>query len=115
MTAYTSQTVASRLGYSLGRVVRFFMHDSNPLLRWSKRLALSTVLLVLSINLLSWLAGAVMGFLTIGFILFAMAKADLAVYPGARSTYGSSGSSEHSITPNPGEYDHPDYSLYYED
>ena len=56
MTAYTSQTVASRLGYSLGRVVRFFLHDSNLVLRWFKRLTLLSVVLFLgtTVQLDNW-------------------------------------------------------------
>lgn len=37
MTAHTSQGLANRLGYGLGRVVLFFLVDENLVLRWVKR------------------------------------------------------------------------------
>lgn len=76
MTTYTSQGLASRLGYGLGRVVRFFLHDQNPTLRWVKRLVLMSVILLFSIPLFSWITSVLMGVATIALFLLVMAKAE---------------------------------------
>lgn len=76
MTAYTSQTVASRLGYGLGRVVRFFLHDSNLVLRWFKRLTLLSVVLFFSVPLLNWIIGMLTAVAFIATTTLIMAKVD---------------------------------------
>ncbi len=115
MTTQTSQGVAGRLGYGFGRGVRFFLYDQNPTLRWVKRLILVSVVLLLSMNLASWFVGAFMGLLTIGLVFFVLSKGELGNRSGMGSIHRGGEMYEHSIVPNPGDYDHPDYSLNYED
>lgn len=80
MTAYTSQTVASRLGYSLGRAVRIVWCSENRTLRWVKRLAL----IALAVYSWLWLTHAFIAAFTVGIILLA-----LVVGCGSRSGMGS--------------------------
>lgn len=80
MTVQTSQGVASRLGYGLGRFVRFFLLDQNPTLRWVKRFALASVLLYLSVGLLNGIVSMFMAVLTIGLILLALIKGDFSMF-----------------------------------
>lgn len=68
MTAYTSQTVASRLGYSLGRAVRIVWCSENRTLRWVKRLSL----IALAVYSWVWLAHALMAALTAVLIVIAV-------------------------------------------
>ena len=72
MTAYTSQTFASRLGYSLGRAVRIVWCSENRTLRWVKRLAL----IALAVYSWVWLAHTFMAVLTVGLILLALVVGD---------------------------------------
>lgn len=69
--------VANRLGYSIGRVIRFFLVDSNSLLRWVKRAVLLALLTAVAVQFLSWVAGAVLSLISFGLILFVLAKGDL--------------------------------------
>jgi len=79
MTVQTSQGLASRLGYGLGRGVRFFLADENVVLRWTKRLVLFAVILFFSTAFFHWLAGAIMTIVSFGLILFAAVKGDNSV------------------------------------
>lgn len=115
MTTQTSQGVAGRLGYGLGRGVRFFLYDQNSTLRWVKRLILVSMVMFLSLSLASWFVGAFMGLLTIGLVFFVLSKGEFGSHSGMGSIRSGGEMYEHSIVPNPGDYDHPDYSLYYED
>jgi len=72
MTVNTSQTVASRLGYSLGRAVRAVWCSENRTLRWVKRLAL----IALAVYSWVWLAHAFVAVLTVGLILLALVVGD---------------------------------------
>ncbi len=81
MTVQTSQGPASRLGYGLGRGVRFFLADENVVLRWTKRLVLFAAILFFSTVIFHWLAGAIMTIVSFGLILFVLAKGDFSVLP----------------------------------
>jgi hypothetical protein len=69
--------LANRLGYSIGRVIRFFLVDSNSLRRWVKRAVLLVLLTAGAVQFLSWFAGAVLSLISFGLILFVLAKGDL--------------------------------------
>ncbi|NWA23906.1 hypothetical protein HX866_03285 [Pseudomonas gingeri] len=79
MTVQSSQGLASRLGYGLGRGVRFFLADENVVLRWTKRLVLFAAILFFSTVLFHWLAGAIMTMVSFGLILWAAVKGDASV------------------------------------
>ncbi|MEB0205604.1 hypothetical protein [Pseudomonas sp. CCC3.1] len=59
MTTQSSQSFTGRLGYGLGRGVRFFLVDKNVALRWGKRAAFAGVIAILIAYAGSVLAGAV--------------------------------------------------------
>lgn len=69
--------LANRLGYSLGRVIRFFLVDSNSLLRWFKRAVLLILLTAVAVQFLSWFAGSVLSLTSFGLILFVLARGDI--------------------------------------
>ncbi len=50
MTVHSSQGLASRLGFGLGRGVRFLLTDSNVALRWIKRTVLAGIALFFAVN-----------------------------------------------------------------
>ncbi|QUW66261.1 hypothetical protein KFQ04_01655 [Pseudomonas synxantha] len=68
MAANTSQTVASRLGYGLGQVVRLVWCSQNRTLRFAKRLAF----IAFTVYSWVWLSHAVMAVLTTVLILIAV-------------------------------------------
>lgn len=98
MTVNTSQTVASRLGYSLGRAVRAVWYSENRTLRWVKRLAL----IALAVYSWVWLAHAVIAALTVGLILLAVVLGG-----GLRPAVVSA----NVYKPFQSEYDNDPYSL----
>lgn len=53
MTAKTSQGVAGRFGYGLGRVVRLVWCSQRRTVRWVKRLVVAAMLLYLSADIFS--------------------------------------------------------------
>jgi len=69
--------LANRLGYCIGRVIRFFLVDSNSLLRWVKRAVLLILLTLVAVQFFSWFAGAVLSVISFGLILFVLARGDL--------------------------------------
>lgn len=69
--------LANRLGYGIGRIIRFFLVDSNSLLRWAKRAVLLVLLTAVAVQFLSWFAGSVLSVISFGLILFVLAKGDL--------------------------------------
>ena len=84
MTTQTTQGFASRLGYGLGRCVRFFFHDQNPALRWVKRCALFILIAVLVAQTVTWFVSAFLSIVCFGLIIWALPKMDVA--PGAASS-----------------------------
>lgn len=80
MTTHTTQGVASRMGYGLGRVARFLLYDRNPVLRWVKRGALVVAAVFFSAEILNWIGHIFMAVLTIGLILFAIVKGDFSLH-----------------------------------
>jgi len=65
MTTQTSQGVASRLGYGLGRVVRLVWFSQSRTVRWVKRLALIAV----AVYSWSWFVHAFLAVLTVGLVI----------------------------------------------
>ncbi|WP_278939355.1 hypothetical protein [Pseudomonas helleri] len=57
MATQSSQSVAARLGYGLGRGVRFFVVDENVVLRWIKR----TILIGLIVIFIAFVGSVMMG------------------------------------------------------
>ncbi|RMT95099.1 hypothetical protein ALP39_200238 [Pseudomonas marginalis pv. marginalis] len=87
MTLQASQAFASRLGYGLGRCVRFFLRDPNPAVRWMKRLVFFAALLFLSTHFFHWLAGTLLTVISMVLIVYAAAKGDFSVLDELAGTY----------------------------
>ena len=79
MSLQSSQGFAGRLGYGLGRCLRFFLRDPNPTIRWMKRLVFFASALFLSIHFFHWLAGALLTLISMVLIVYAMAKGDFSI------------------------------------
>lgn len=114
MTAVT-KGFASRLGFGVGRTLRFFMNDRNVGLRWVKRAFLVTALLVVLVNSFSWLLGSLLTIGCLGLALFALVKGDGSLLDGSAIAECSEAEDDYSTHPNRGEYDNPNYYLYYKD
>ena len=74
MTAHTSQGLANRLGYSLGRVVLFFLIDNNVVLRWVKRAVLVALVYAFFAHFSRGTVSALMTPLILLFIVLIVAK-----------------------------------------
>ena len=66
MATQSSQSFAARLGYGLGRGVRFFLVDENVVVRWVKRCGLAILLLFVTFNLPLNFAGELITVLVVG-------------------------------------------------
>ncbi|HEJ5511580.1 TPA: hypothetical protein SMN97_006333, partial [Pseudomonas aeruginosa] len=60
MNAHTNKGFASRVGFGLGTLVRFCLHDRRPVVRWVKRVSLLVVLFVIFAQNFTWMASAFM-------------------------------------------------------
>ncbi|MBM0728243.1 hypothetical protein JOY19_34890, partial [Pseudomonas aeruginosa] len=56
MNAHANKGFAARVGYALGSIVRFFLHDRRPVLRWVKRVSLFVALFIILVQNFTWLA-----------------------------------------------------------
>lgn len=112
MTAVT-KGFASRLGFGVGRTLRFFLNDRNVGLRWVKRGLLGAALLVVFLSSFSWLLGSLLTLGCLGLGLFTLVKGDGSLLDGSTSADGTD--EDYSTHPNRGEYDNPNYYLYYKD
>lgn len=119
MTAATKNSIAFRLGRALGYVARFCLHDRNPTLRWGKRVAGAAIFLTLVISSFSWLATSLLSLGCLGLVALALVKGDFSFLSAVlehRSEQQRTDDEEYSSrAPFYGEYDHPDYYLYYKD
>ncbi|HFL2091388.1 hypothetical protein QK430_26245 [Pseudomonas aeruginosa] len=115
MNAHTSKGFASRAGFGLGTFVRFCLHDHRPVVRWVKRVTLLVVLFVIFAENFTWLASAFMTLLSFGLIGLVLVKGDLSLLPQVTHANSSSFDDDgvESRAPFRGEYEHPDYHLYY--
>lgn len=80
MITNTSQGVASRIGYGLGRCVRFCLHDQNPKVRWAKRLALMFLAVYFSADIFNFVGQIFIAVLTFSLILLAFVKGDASIF-----------------------------------
>ena len=76
MATQSSQGVAARLGYGLGRGVRFFLFDRRASLQTLKRIIFFGMLLFCFFQVFSWFIGASLSIVSFGLILLALAKGD---------------------------------------
>ncbi|MCO3054603.1 hypothetical protein FA249_32895, partial [Pseudomonas aeruginosa] len=60
MNAHANKGFAARVGYALGSIVRFFLHDRRPVLRWVKRVSLFVALFIILVQNFTWLASTFM-------------------------------------------------------
>lgn len=114
MTAVT-KGFASRLGFGVGRTLRFFMNDRNVVLRWVKRALLGTALLLVLVNSFSWILGSLLTVGCLGLAVFAFVNGDGSLLGGSSSAECSATEDDYAVHPNRGEYDNPNYYLYYKD
>ncbi|MGV8259666.1 hypothetical protein [Pseudomonas aeruginosa] len=77
MDAHANKGFASRIGFGLGTLVRFCLHDRRPAVRWVKRTCLVVVLFVIFAQNFTWLASAFMTLMSFGLIGFALVKGDV--------------------------------------
>lgn len=77
MSFQASQGYASRLGYALGKGVRYFLQDRNPALRWIKRTGIFILAAALLAQVVSWLAGVALSIGCVGLIVWALSKAEV--------------------------------------
>lgn len=79
MNAHTNKGFASRVGFGLGTLVRFCLHDRRPVVRWVKRACLAVVLFVIFAQNFTWLASAFMSLLCMGLVGWALVKGDFSI------------------------------------
>ncbi|WP_079394953.1 hypothetical protein [Pseudomonas aeruginosa] len=77
MNAHTNKGIASRVGFGLGTLVRFCLHDRRPTVRCVKRVSLLIVLFVVLVQNFTWLASAVMTLLSFGLMSLVLVKGNL--------------------------------------
>ncbi|MFC6298166.1 hypothetical protein GNF76_19355 [Pseudomonas sp. CCM 7893] len=87
MTAQTSQRIASRLGYGLGKIVRLVWFSQNRTLRLAKRLVLALVLLYFSADILSGIVSVAVFALAFGGGLWVLSSR-ISEPPSKRVEYG---------------------------
>ncbi|WP_423810916.1 hypothetical protein, partial [Pseudomonas aeruginosa] len=63
--------------YALGSIVRFFLHDRRPVLRWVKRVSLFVALFIILVQNFTWLASAFMTLLSFGLMSLVLVKGNL--------------------------------------
>ena len=80
MNAHTNKGFASRVGFGLGTLVRFCLHDRRPVVRWVKRVSLLVVLFVIFAQNFTWMASAFMTLLSFGLIGWALVKGDFSIF-----------------------------------
>lgn len=80
MNAHTNKGFASRVGFGLGMLVRFCLHDRRPVLRWIKRVSLFLVLFVVLVQNFTWLASGFLTLLSFGLIGLALVKGDFSIF-----------------------------------
>ncbi|MCO4067678.1 hypothetical protein FA101_28385 [Pseudomonas aeruginosa] len=80
MNAHANKGFASRVGYALGMLVRFCLHDRRPVMRWVKRVSLLVVLFVIFAQNFTWMASAFMTLLSFGLIGWALVKGDFSIF-----------------------------------
>ncbi|WP_238943499.1 hypothetical protein [Pseudomonas sp. BDPW] len=115
MNAHTNKGFASRIGFGLGTLVRFCLHDRRPAVRWVKRTCLVVVLFVIFAQNFTWLTSTFMSILLICAVFFLIAQAGASDGPDLVRKINEGADSEFGGIPNRGEYDHPDYYNYYSD
>ena len=74
MSSQTSKGLASRMGYGLGRAVRFMLADSNVALRWIKRTVFASVLIFIALWFGRDLVSASISLLVLGIGLIALTR-----------------------------------------
>ncbi|MFP7789437.1 hypothetical protein ACLHUA_33590 [Pseudomonas aeruginosa] len=79
MNAHANKGFAARVGYALGSIVRFFLHDRRPVLRWVKRVSLFVALFIILVQNFTWLASAFMSLLCMGLVGWALVKGDFSI------------------------------------
>ncbi|AKE72078.1 TPA: hypothetical protein ACGJ7L_000937 [Pseudomonas aeruginosa] len=77
MNAHTNKGIASRVGFGLGTLVRFCLHDRRPTVRCVKRVSLLVVLFVVLVQNFTWLASAFMTLLSFGLMSLVLVKGNL--------------------------------------
>ncbi|EPH0640865.1 hypothetical protein ACSYE6_30590 [Pseudomonas aeruginosa] len=77
MNAHTNKGFASRVGFGLGMLVRFCLHDRRPTVRCVKRVSLLVVLFVVLVQNFTWLASAFMTLLSFGLMSLVLVKGNL--------------------------------------
>ncbi|EPS3496274.1 hypothetical protein ACV0PW_003355 [Pseudomonas aeruginosa] len=80
MNAHANKGFAARVGYALGSIVRFFLHDRRPVLRWVKRVSLFVALFIILVQNFTWLASTFMTLLSFGLIGVVLVKGDLSIF-----------------------------------
>ncbi|ETU89061.1 hypothetical protein Q094_03519 [Pseudomonas aeruginosa PS42] len=80
MNAHANKGFASRIGYALGTLVRFCLHDRRPVVRWVKRACLAVVLFVIFAQNFTWLASTFMTLLSFGLIGVVLVKGDFSIF-----------------------------------
>ncbi|MGP1842898.1 hypothetical protein, partial [Pseudomonas aeruginosa] len=75
--AHTNKGIASRVGFGLGTLVRFCLHDRRPTVRCVKRVSLLVVLFVVLVQNFTWLASAFMTLLSFGLMSLVLVKGNL--------------------------------------
>lgn len=89
MTTQTSQGVASRLGYGLGRVVRLVWFSQNRTVRWVKRLALIAVAVFFYSDILSVAVSVVLCVMCFGGVFWALKNSESVSSKRKTIEYGS--------------------------
>ncbi|WP_141679923.1 hypothetical protein [Pseudomonas protegens] len=116
MTAAATTTFAHRLGSALGTAARFCLHDCNPMVRRIKRAVVLVVLGAVLVNSFSWILSTLLTTISLGIGLYAFSKIDTDSVDFFTEDKATSESEDQQYrAPFYGEYEHPDYYLYFND
>ncbi len=109
MRVQSSDSVASRLGYALGRAARFMLADRNFVLRWMKRAALAGSIILIILEFSRSLGSVILTLLTLSAAVIALSRV------GTSETLSddlSHNISNHPSIPREGDYGYGYYDSY---
>lgn len=112
MNVAAKHSIAFRLGRALGGVARFCMHDRNMVLRWIKRVIFVGPLLFLVVSNVSWVLSTVLTTILLVVAIYVFSKMD---FFAGNASEDHNDDDELRRAPFYGEYEHPDYHMYYDD
>lgn len=116
MTAAAKHSIAFRLGRALGHVARFCLHDRNPKTRWVKRVVFVGPLFFLVVSNISGILSTILTAVSLVAGIYTLSKVDSdKIDFFAEDASYEDDDDELQRAPFYGEYEHPNYHMYYDD